>query len=47
MVGFGEMILIGEAVSAYLGGGFAPLELERVLPVVIGAMALAGMILTF
>jgi hypothetical protein len=47
MVGFGGMMLIGEAVSSYLKGGFAPPELAGVLLVVIGAAALAGMILTF
>jgi hypothetical protein len=47
MVGFGGTALVGGAVSEYLEGGFGQPELEGVLLVVIGAVALAGMILTF
>lgn len=47
MVGVGGTALVGGAVSSYLEGGFVPPELVGVLLAVIGAAALAGMILTF
>lgn len=47
MVGFGGTALVGGTVSEYLAGGLARPELDGVLLVVIGAVALAGMILTF
>jgi hypothetical protein len=47
MVGFGGIMLIGAAVTEYLKGGFGQPELVGVSLVVIAAVALAGMILTF
>ena len=47
MTVFGGAMLIGEAVGALLGGGSTPIELAGILLVVIGAVALAGIILSF
>jgi len=50
MVGFGAAMLIGEAVSEYLRGGMAviePIPLELIIAIVIGAVALAGLILSW
>ena len=41
-----KVMLIGEAVGALLGGGSTPIELAGILLVVIGAVALAGIILS-
>ena len=47
MVGVGGTALVAGAVSEYLEGGFVQPEMVGVLLAVIGAAALAGMILTF
>lgn len=47
MVGFGGAMLIGEAVSAFLNGEFTRPEPAGVLLVVIGLVALAGLILSW
>jgi len=46
IIGFGGTMLIGEAISEYLREGFVQPELAGVLLVVIGAVALAGFILS-
>ena len=47
MVGFGGAMLSGEAVSEFLEGHSVPLEPAGVLLVVIGVVALAGLILSW
>ena len=47
MVGVGGTALVAGAVGEYLAGGLVQPELVGVLLAVIGAAALAGMILTF
>ena len=47
MTVFGGAMLIGEAVSEFLKGGSVPIEPAGGLLVVIGAVALAGLILSF
>jgi CHASE2 domain-containing sensor protein len=47
MVGFGGAMLIGEAVIAFRKGEFVQPELAGVLLVVIGLVALAGLILSW
>jgi CHASE2 domain-containing sensor protein len=47
MVGFGGAMLIGEAVIAFRKGEFVPPELAGILLVVIGLVALAGLILSW
>ena len=47
MTVFGGAMLIGEAVSELLRGDSAPIELVGILLVLIGAVALAGIILSF
>ena len=47
MVGFGGAMLIGEAVSEFLEGRPIPLEPAGVLLVVIGVVALVGLILSW
>jgi hypothetical protein len=47
MTGFGGAMLIGEAVSGFLAGGFVRPELAGILLVVIGVVALVGLILSW
>jgi F0F1-type ATP synthase membrane subunit c/vacuolar-type H+-ATPase subunit K len=47
MTGFGGAMLIGEAVSEFLNGDFVRPELAGVLLVVIGLVALVGLILSW
>jgi hypothetical protein len=47
MTGFGGAMLIGEAVSEFLKGGFVRPETAGVLLVVIGLVALVGLILSW
>jgi len=47
MIGFGGTMLVGEAVSEFQKGGLIQPELVGVLLAVIGAVALAGMIVSF
>jgi hypothetical protein len=47
MVGFGGAMLIGEAFSTFRKGDFVQPELAGVLLVVIGLVALAGLILSW
>ena len=47
MTGFGGAMLIGEAVSGFLAGSFTPPELAGILLVVIGVVALVGLILSW
>ena len=47
MTGFGGAMLIGEAVSGFLMGGFVRPELAGILLVVIGVVALVSLILSW
>ena len=47
MTGFGGAMLIGEAVSGFLAGGFVRPELAGILLVVIGVVALMGLVLSW
>ena len=51
VIGFGGGMLIGEAIGEFLREGWAviagPIPLELIIAVVIGAVALAGCILSF
>ena len=46
-IGFGGTMLIAEAISEFLREGFVPIPIEVGLLVVIGAVALAGCILSW